>query len=274
MSYVKKINGYIIKDEEARQEIANIKTNLTGAMHYIGASTTSLGNFKREGPWNIGGKIYNVESFYLSEGGSTRDFYTRDESQDLTIYPGFKAYYSGRETTFRQPQVVYVVKSESIESIDDIYCYSSGGDANPVKIHEYHSGVYANIVISDIHNLGENEIAPSYGSVATYEPEGKEEREYVYGPTGWEEFGSTGSLKALAFKDTANVSASGSCVPNGTNAPSAVTFQTPGELPYMSYDPENETLTFEQGSFPSGGVAAAQVFTGSNTSVNVSGTAS
>ena len=50
------------------------------------------------------------------------------------------------------------------------------------------------------------------GDVVVYTPgEKQEEREYVYNGSSWQEFGSTGSLKALAFKDSAsgNVKVSG-----------------------------------------------------------------
>ena len=43
------------------------------------------------------------------------------------------------------------------------------------------------------------------GDVVVYTPrEGAPEQEYVYNGTSWQEFGSTGSLKALAFKDEAS----------------------------------------------------------------------
>lgn len=49
------------------------------------------------------------------------------------------------------------------------------------------------------------------GDVVVYTPAGKQECEYVYNGSSWQEFGSTGSLKALAFKDSAsgNVDVSG-----------------------------------------------------------------
>ena len=49
------------------------------------------------------------------------------------------------------------------------------------------------------------------GDVVVYTPAGKQECEYVYNGSSWQEFGSTGSLKALAFKDSAsgNVTVSG-----------------------------------------------------------------
>ena len=52
------------------------------------------------------------------------------------------------------------------------------------------------------------------GDVVVYTPTGKQECEYVYNGSTWQEFGSTGSLKALAFKD----SASGNVTVSGTAA--------------------------------------------------------
>lgn len=100
---------YDIKDTQARADIASIMTLVTGAMHYIGISTTAI-----------------------TDGGT----------QKPTI--------DGEQRTM------------------------SASDAGAVCI---------------------------YG-----------EKEYVWNGSKWQEFGSTGSLKALAFKD----SASGSFTPSGT----------------------------------------------------------
>jgi hypothetical protein len=108
--------------------------------------------------------------------------------------------------------------------------------------------------------------------------------EYVFNGTKWQEFGSTGSLKSLAFKDNA----SGNYTPIGTNTSSAVTLiggstsklvttsikgvsgtenvhDTPtlnkttvktvdeftaGTLPYMIYNESTETITFNTGTLP------------------------
>lgn len=59
---------------------------------------------------------------------------------------------------------------------------------------------------------GENYTAVR-GDVATYKPSGVDhEFEFVFNGTHWQEFGSTGSLRALAFKD----SASGTVTPTGS----------------------------------------------------------
>lgn len=112
---VKGGNTLHLKDAEARQEIEDIKTSITGAMHFVGVTTTAL---------------------------------------------------------------------------------SDGATTNPIVVE------------------GENVTAKA-GDVAIYG-----ELEFVFSGSKWQEYGSTGSLKALAFKD----SAGGDYTPAGTNAPSAVTF--------------------------------------------------
>lgn len=85
------------------------------------------------------------------------------------------------------------------------------------------------------------------------------EQEYVWNGTKWQEFGSSGSLKALAFKD----SASGSYTPEGTCSGTSVTLATTtvnsitavGTLPELTMSVSNETLniTFSKGTLPTKG---------------------
>lgn len=66
--------------------------------------------------------------------------------------------------------------------------------------------------------IGGNSVTAGAGDVAIYKP-GDVELEFVWNGTSWQEFGSTGSLKALAFKD----SATGTVSCAGSNAASSVT---------------------------------------------------
>lgn len=85
------------------------------------------------------------------------------------------------------------------------------------------------------------------------------ENEFVWNGTKWQEFGSTGSLKALAFKD----SATGAYTPQGTCSGTSVTLATTtvnsitdvGALPSLTMSVSNEILTiaFSQGSLPTKG---------------------
>lgn len=61
---------------------------------------------------------------------------------------------------------------------------------------------------------GKDNVTPNAGDVVIY---GK--KEFVWNGSAWNEFGDMGSLKALAFKD----SAEGTFTPQGTNSASAVT---------------------------------------------------
>ena len=136
-----------IKDAEARQEIAGIKSSITGAMHYVGLTTSAL---------------------------------------------------------------------------------TDGATTNPIIVDG-------------------NSYTAKAGDVAIYG-----ELEFVFNGTKWQEYGSTGSLKALAFKD----SASGDFTPAGTNAASAVSFtgQANGDF-VTGYNndavaPSKAADTFTQGALP------------------------
>lgn len=97
--------------------------------------------------------------------------------------------------------------------------------------------------------------------------------EFIWSGTVWQEFGSTGSLGALAFKN----SATGSYTPAGSVSAPTVTLATTtvnsitgvGTLPELSMSVSNETLTvsFSQGTLPTQG-GATTVATGTVSSVS------
>lgn len=68
---------------------------------------------------------------------------------------------------------------------------------------------------------GKSVTAQAGDVVAIVGEEGKADLEFVFSGEKWQEYGSTGSIKALAFKDNA----SGSITPAGSNDSSAVTFE-------------------------------------------------
>ena len=157
---VKGGNTLWLKDSEARQEIEDIKSSITGAMHFIGVSSTAIADGDSTGPWTINSKTY-IASGTPAEG-----------------------------------QVLLVA-----------------------------------------------------GDVAVYAPAGKAEREFVWSGDKWQEYGSTGSLKALAFKDNA----SATYTPAGTNAASAVTFsgQTDGDF-VTGFNDDAVAPSFTEGAFTQG----------------------
>jgi len=130
-----------IKDAEAWQEIADIKTRISGAMHWAGITTTELVDGSTTNPITIAGESYTAKS----------------------------------------------------------------------------------------------------GDVVGYG-----ELEFVFNGSKWQEFGSTGSLKALAFKD----SASGDYTPAGTNAPSAVTFAGQTSAAFVNgFNDDAVAPSFTEGAF-------------------------
>ncbi len=153
-------NQYDIKDAEARAEIVDIKSSITGAMHYIGVSSTAIADGDSTGPWTINSKTY----------------------------------------------------------------IASG---TPV----------------------EGQVLLAAGDVAVYAPTGKAELEFVWSGTQWQEYGSTGSIKALAFKD----SASGDVACAGSNAASAVSFNgTATETVLKAVDSAAVAPSFTEGAFSAG----------------------
>lgn len=122
---------YTLKDSQARTDIANIKTSITQAMHFIGVTTTAL---------------------------------------------------------------------------------SDGATTSPIKIDNV-------------------DVTPAQGDVVIYGTTGANgaaPKEYVWNGTKWSELGSTGSLKSLAFKDSASgkVTPTGSVSSTFTGASSNVTITT------------------------------------------------
>lgn len=133
--------------------------------------------------------------------------------------------------------------------------------------------------------IGGQTVTATNGNVAAYD-----NKEFIFNGTVWQEFGSTGSLKALAFKD----SASGTFTPGGnvskpnvTVTPSSTTVNSitnVGSLPSFTATVANEVLTlgFDAGALPTKGadqsvltgvsaaLAAAPTFTGTQGTVTVS----
>lgn len=187
LSQIKLPSGtiYNLKDAQARNDIANIQSTITGAMHYRGITTTAL----------------------------------TDGSTTATI------------------------------KIDDVNVTFAAADAGAVVI---------------------------YG-----------EREYVWNGTKWQEFGSTGSLKALAFKDTASgkVTPTGSVTSTFNGASSNVTitaadntsgnYQPKGTVSVSTNATTNKTATVSPVSgtatYTPAGNINTPAFTGTAATINSSG---
>jgi hypothetical protein len=132
--------------------------------------------------------------------------------------------------------------------------------------------------------INEVDYTPSNGDVVIYE-----QLEFVWSTSDkkWHEFGSTGSLKGLAFKDSASASytpegsVSAPTVTVAVNTASVTPITDVGTLPNFTASVSNETLTlgFSAGSLPTAGTevtvatgiksasASAPSFTGTNATI-------
>lgn len=77
--------------------------------------------------------------------------------------------------------------------------------------------------------IGGESVTAVAGDVAIYG-----EKEFVFNGTKWQEFGSTGSLKALAFKDSATGSVSVTGTPSGTVSTPTITVTPSKSTKYVA----------------------------------------
>ena len=178
-----------VKDLEAQASIAELRSAVTGAMHYIGTSSNAI-----------------TDGMEMIESGTP----TSGQALELTI-DGVKY----RRTAPGQGDNWKQLKS------GDVAIYSSGSSDTP--------------------------------------------KEFVYNDTThkWSEFGSTGSLKALAFKDSANVSLSGGSTSKlATSSVGSASNFNAGTMFSQSYDESLEKLTLTAGSAPSLTITEKTVATG------------
>lgn len=132
--------------------------------------------------------------------------------------------------------------------------------------------------------INETEYTPSNGDVVIY---GQLEFVWSTSDKKWHEFGSTGSLKGLAFKDSASASytpagsVSAPTVSVAVNTAKVAPITGVGTLPNFTASVSNETLTlgFSAGSLPTKGEevtvatgiksasASAPAFTGTNATI-------
>lgn len=141
-------NIYDLKDADARREINDLKSAVTGAMHWVGLTTTQLSDGSQTNPITVGGQSYTASS----------------------------------------------------------------------------------------------------GDVAAYD-DGTKTTEFAFNGTLWQEFGSTGSIKGLAFKDNAT----GDVICAGVNAQSNVTFSgTTTDTVLGSVNDAAVLPSFTEGQFSAG----------------------
>jgi len=140
---------------------------------------------------------------------------------------------------------LYIKDTEARESIANIETSITGGMH---YIGETSTEIVDGSSVSTLTPKSEGSLAKltdfAAGDIVIYG-----ELEFVWNGSTWHEFGSTGSLKSLAFKD----SASGSVTAAGSNAPSAVTFSGSASANFVTgYNDDAIAPSFVEGAFTQG----------------------
>ena len=144
---------------------------------------------------------------------------------------------------------LWLKDAEAQASIEDIYSKISGGlhylgkSTTPIADGDATGPWVIDGVTYVVSNPAAGQKVLAAGDIAIYG-----ESEFIWsGAAGkWQEFGSTGSLGALAFKD----SASGDYTPAGTNAPSAVTFTGQASAAFVNgFNDDAVAPSFTEGAF-------------------------
>lgn len=265
-NYIKKINNGVtdlyIKDEEARNDISDIKSYIKGSLRRIGTSSTAVTE-TFTGKWQIDGIFYAGEFINISFG---EDAPVVSFVKDVTLNEGYESVDDPvRMIGFRAynvtsgsgiPDVIYTIGSNKASlTINDVYLKGSSW----VTIRS----IYANCNLNNYSSPTTQQASELRdGDVVYYN-----NKEFVWGLFGWRELGDMSSLGSLAFKN----SASGSITPHGTVAISNSSANTlkletttirgigddtdimyfiAGTLPSLSYNSATETLTLDQGTLP------------------------
>jgi hypothetical protein len=153
---------------------------------------------------------------------------------------------------------LWLKDAEARESIEDIYSKISGGlhylgkSTTPIADGDAQGPWVIDGVTYVVSNPSEGQKLLAAGDIAIYG-----ESEFIWsGASGkWQEFGSTGSLGALAFKD----SASGTYTPAGTNAASTVSFTGTADGDFVTgYNNDGVAPSFVEGTFSAGSLPTFQ----------------
>ena len=208
-------NDLYIKDVEARAEISDIKSSITGAMHYIGVSETAITDGATTGPWTIDGVEYIVS-------GTPTTGQALLESGMVAIYGELEFIWSGTANKWKEFGSTGSLKSLAFKDASDI---ETGGSTSQKLVTTSITGVSGSTTVTGVD--GSTTVTGVDGSTS------------VYG------CGDNTTVHDTPSLGTTNIYG---CGDNTTvhDTPSL----TAGTAPSMTYDSTNEKLTFSAGAFP------------------------
>lgn len=206
-------NDLYIKDAEAQQAISDLQKSVTGAMHFLGLSTTAISDEAATGPWTIESKTY-IASGTPAEG-------------EILLKAGDAAVYAKKEfvwngSMWREYGDLSSLKSLAYKDASDI---ETGGSTSTKLATTSITGVSGSTTVTGVD--GSTTVTGVDGSTSVY---------------------GCGENTTVHDTPTLNTSDIYGCGENVTvhDTPSL----TAGTLPSMTYDSVNEKLTFAAGAFP------------------------
>lgn len=228
-------NDLYIKDVEARAEISDIKSSITGAMHYIGVSETAITDGATTGPWTIDGVEYIVS-------GTPTTGQALLESGMVAIYGELEFIWSGTANKWKEFGSTGSLKSLAFKDASDI---ETGGSTSQKLVTTSITGVSGSTTVTGVD--GSTTVTGVDGSTSVY---GCGDNTTVHdtptlGTTNIYGCGDNTTVHDTPSLGTTNIYG---CGDNTTvhDTPSL----TAGTAPSMTYDSTNEKLTFSAGAFP------------------------
>ena len=226
-------NDLYIKDAEAQQAISELQKSVTGAMHFLGVSTTAITDEDATGPWTIDSKTYiasgtPVEGQILLKAG------------DAVLYAKKEFVWNG--TMWREYGDMSSLKSLAYKDASDI---ETAGSTSQKLVTTSITGVSGSTTVTGVD--GSTQVTGVDGSVSVY---GCGDNTTVHDTPTLNTSNIYGCGDNTTVHDTPTLNTSNiyGCGENTTvhDTPSL----TAGTLPSLTYSEATETLTFGAGAFP------------------------
>lgn len=240
-------NDLYIKDAEAQAAIAELQSSVTGAMHYIGTSSTKIedGDGAAKGPWTIDG----VE--YIASGTPTSGQKLL-ASGDVAIYGELEFVWSATAAKWKEFGSTGSLKSLAFKDASDI---ETAGSTSSKMVTATVTGVDGSTSVTgvdgstSVYGCGDNATVHDTPSLGTTN---------IYG---------CGDNTTVHDTPTLNTSEIYGC---GTDATvGSASAWSDGALASMTYDETNEKLTFAAGTKPSLTITSTTVATKAATATAV-----
>lgn len=209
-------NDLYVKDLEAQQAISDLQKSVTGAMHFLGESTTAVADGDSTGPWTIDGKVYIAS-------GTPEEGQTLLKAGDAILYGAKEFVWSGAAGAWKEYGDMSSLKSLAYKDATDI---ETGGSTSSKLATTSITGVSGSTTVTGVD-----------GSTSVTGVDGSTQ---VFG------CGDNTTVHDTPTLNTTNIYGCG----ENTIVKEVGTFQQ-GQLPSMTYDENSEKLTFGAGSLAS-----------------------